>query len=47
LSRVCKELGEEMSEEDVREVIQRADLDGDGLVTLQDFYNVLTKKTFE
>merc|ERR1711972_1212248 len=47
LSRVCKELGEEMSEEDVREVIQRADLDGDGQVGLQDFYNVLTKKTFE
>merc|ERR1711907_347927 len=47
LSRVCKELGEEMSEEDVREVIQRADLDGDGVVGLQDFYNVLTKKTFE
>merc|ERR1712151_1057453 len=47
LSGVCKELGEEMSEEDVREVIQRADLDGDGVVGLQDFYNVLTKKTFE
>merc|ERR1712124_227246 len=47
LSRVCKELGEEMSEEDVREVIQRADLDGDGKVGLDDFYNVLTKKTFE
>merc|ERR1711937_37592 len=47
LSRVCKELGEEMSEEDVRECIQRCDLDGDGVVNLDDFYNVLTKKTFE
>merc|ERR1711877_55748 len=47
LSRVCKELGEDVSEEDVREIIQRADLDGDGVVGLQDFYNVLTKKTFE
>ena len=47
LSRVCKELGEDMSEEDVREVIKRADLDGDGAVGLDDFYNVLTKKTFE
>merc|ERR1712072_919928 len=47
LSRVCKELGEDMPEEDVREVIQRADLDGDGVVNLDDFYNVLTKKTFE
>merc|ERR1712238_4028 len=42
LSRVCKELGEDM-----REVIQRADLNGDGVVDLDDFYNVLTKKTFE
>ena len=47
LSRVCKELGEDMSEEDVREVIKRADLDGDGAVGLDDVYNVLTKKTFE
>merc|ERR1712072_1274087 len=47
LSRVCKELGEDMPEEDAREVIQRMDLDGDGAVGLDDFYNVLTKKTFE
>merc|ERR1712160_202079 len=37
LSRVLKELGEEIPEEDVREIIQRADLDGDGVVNLQDF----------
>merc|ERR1712166_1437627 len=47
LSRVCKELGEDMSEEDVRECIQRCDLNGDGVVDLDDFYNVITKKTFE
>merc|ERR1712179_654865 len=47
LSRVCKELGEDMPEEDVREVIQRMDLDGDGAVGLDDFYAVITKKTFE
>ena len=47
LHRVCKELGEDMPEEDIREVIQRMDLDGDGAVGLDDFYNVLTKKTFE
>merc|ERR1712139_127353 len=34
LSRVCKELGEDMSEEDVREVIQRMDVDGDGAAGL-------------
>merc|ERR1711862_326554 len=47
LSRVCKELGEDVSEEDVREIIQRADIDGDGVVGLQDFYNVITKRYFE
>merc|ERR1711935_1105883 len=47
LSRVCKELGEDMTEEDIREVIQRADIDGDGAVGLDDFYAVITKKTFE
>ena len=47
LSRVCKELGEDMSEEDVRECIQRCDLNGDGVVDLDDFYNVICRKTFE
>merc|ERR1711937_401804 len=47
LSKVCKELGEDMPEEDVREVIGRMDVDGDGAVGLDDFYAVITKKTFE
>merc|ERR1739838_145513 len=47
LSRVCKELGEDMSEEDIREVITRMDVNGDGVVDLDDFYNVICRKTFE
>ena len=27
-------------------MIERADGDHDGLVTLEDFYNIMTKKTF-
>ena len=27
-------------------MIERADSDADGMVTLQDFYNIMTKKTF-
>jgi hypothetical protein len=27
-------------------MIERADTDGDGLVSLDDFYNIMTKKTF-
>ena len=38
LSRVCKELGEDMTEEGIREVIARMDVDGDGAVGLDDLY---------
>jgi len=27
-------------------MIDRADSDGDGLVTFEDFFNIMTKKTF-
>merc|ERR1719331_1959150 len=46
LKRVAKELGETMSEDELREMIERADSNGDGQITLEDFYNIMTKKTF-
>ena len=46
LRRVAKELGEDIPEEELREIILRADLDGDGKLTFNDFYAVITKKTF-
>jgi Ca2+-binding EF-hand superfamily protein len=46
LRRVAKELGETMDDSELLEMIERADSDGDGLVTLDDFYNIMTKKTF-
>ncbi len=46
LRRVARELGEEISEEELKEIIQRADLDGDQKLGFEDFYNVMTKKTF-
>merc|ERR1712000_3614 len=46
LKRVAKELGETMSDDDIMEMIERADSDGDREVTLDDFYNIMTKKTF-
>merc|ERR1719380_333568 len=46
LKRVAKELGETMSEEELREMIERADSKGDGQITLEDFYTIMTKKTF-
>ena len=46
LKRVSKELGEGMDDIELQEMIERADADGDGRVTFEDFYNIMTKKTF-
>ena len=35
-----------MDDGDLQEMIERADSDGDGNVTFEDFYNIMTKKTF-
>ena len=46
LRRVAKELGETMTDEELQEMIDRADSNGDGAVSMDDFYNIMTKKTF-
>lgn len=46
LKRVAKELGETMTDEELREMIERADSDGDGEISVADFYTIMTKKTF-
>ena len=46
LKRVAKELGETMSEEELKEMIERADSLGQGEISLEDFYTIMTKKTF-
>jgi centrin-1 len=46
LRRVAKELGETMTDEELMEMIERADSNADGAVTPEDFYNIMTKKAF-
>lgn len=46
LRRVAKELGESMEDGELQEMIERADSHGDGHVTFDDFYNIMTKRTF-
>lgn len=46
LARVAKELGETMTEAELKEMIDRADLDGDGVISQDEFFNIMTKKTF-
>ena len=46
LKRVCKELGETMTDEEMIEMIARADTKDDGQITLDEFYNIITAKNF-
>ena len=43
--RVAKELGETMSVDDLKEMLQRASSNGEE-ITREDFYNIMTKKAF-
>jgi centrin-1 len=47
LQRVARELGEKMTPSELREMVDRADLNGDGVVNMDEFYNVMTKKNFQ
>jgi centrin-1 len=44
LKRVARELNEAMSDEELLEMITRADLDRDGAVDFEEFYAIMTKK---
>ena len=46
LRRVARELGETMTDEELQEMVDRADSNGDGNVSFDDFFNIMTKKTF-
>lgn len=46
LQRVARELGEQLPVEALEEMIARADSDADGKVTEDDFYVLMTEKTF-
>ncbi|KAH8740778.1 centrin [Cryptosporidium ryanae] len=46
LKRVAHELGETMTDDELREMIERADSNGDGEISFEDFYSIMTKKTF-
>lgn len=46
LKRIAKELSENMDDMELKEMIERADTDGDGKVSFDDFYEIMTKKSF-
>lgn len=43
LKRVAKELGENMSDDELQEMIDEADRDGDGVINLDDFMRIMKK----
>merc|ERR1712048_304483 len=46
LKRVANDLGEEISNEELQEMVQRNDVDKDGAWTLDDFYAVMTSNKY-
>jgi centrin-1 len=46
LKRVARELGESMTDAELTEMIERADADNDGEINFEEFYAIMTKKTF-
>jgi len=45
LKRVAKELGETMTQDELKEMLERAASNGDE-ISFEDFYNIMTKKAF-
>ena len=43
LKRVAKELGETMTDEELQEMIEEADRDGDGEVNEEEFFRIMKK----
>lgn len=46
LKRVAQELGENMDDSELLEMIQRADADQDGQISSEEFLTIMTQKTF-
>lgn len=46
LKKVAQDLGEDMSDEELDKMFAKADLDDDGFVTADDFYNIMTHRVY-
>lgn len=43
---VAVELGEHLSDDEIEKIFSKTDLDGDGYVTADDFYNIMCHKPY-
>lgn len=39
-------MGEDLTDEEIQHSFNKADLDEDGFVTIEDFYNIMTHKVY-
>jgi Ca2+-binding EF-hand superfamily protein len=46
LKKVAQDLGEDLTEEEIQHMFTKADLDDDGFVTAEDFYNIMTHRVY-
>ncbi|EGR31049.1 hypothetical protein IMG5_118850 [Ichthyophthirius multifiliis] len=46
LKQISVDLGEEMTDDELLKMFKKADLDDDGYVTIDDFYNIITGKVY-
>ena len=46
LKKVAQDLGEDLTDEEIQNIFTKADLDDDGFVTGDDFYNIMTHKVY-
>ena len=44
--KVAQELGEDLTDDEIQHIFTKADLDDDGFVTGDDFYNIMTHKVY-
>eukprot|EP01083_Nonionella_stella_P034740 94990_1 len=45
LKRICQELGEDLTDEEIQEMVDEADRAGNGQVTADDFYRIMKKRS--
>lgn len=43
---MAQDLGEDLDDEEIQKMFKRADLDDDGFVTAEDFYNIMTHRVY-
>jgi|JI9StandDraft_1071089.scaffolds.fasta_scaffold67887_1 centrin-1 len=44
LKKIAQEIGETLSDEELKEILEEADKDGDGFIGFEDFYRIMKKR---